>query len=154
MAGEISLTDDQLAQFEYDPLTGEVLYLVTGRPFCGQANNGSWVKVHRLAWRLQTGEWPEGVIDHINGDPTDNRFENLRDVPQRLNSRNQKKHSRNTSGQTGVYWRRDVARWQARISTDEGQKSLGYFDTFEEAVETRKTAERENEYHINHGEQR
>ena len=65
MTGENSLTD--FSMFEYDPLTGVVIYLTTGRPFCGQVA-GHWIKVHRLAWKLYTGEWPKGVIDHKNGD--------------------------------------------------------------------------------------
>lgn len=35
-------------------------------------------KVHRLIYWLHTGEWPAGHVDHINGNPLDNRIENLR----------------------------------------------------------------------------
>ena len=40
---------------------------------------------HRVAWAICKGEWPSGVIDHINGDTSDNRIENLRDVSQSEN---------------------------------------------------------------------
>jgi hypothetical protein len=50
--------------------------------------NRKQIFVHRLAWFLVYGEWPIGVIDHINRDPLDNRIENLRDVDSRANSHN------------------------------------------------------------------
>ena len=44
--------------------------------------------VHRIVWLLNTGEWPKNTIDHINRDPLDNRFENLRDCTQAENNLN------------------------------------------------------------------
>jgi hypothetical protein len=43
---------------------------------------------HRLAWLYVTGAWPRGQIDHINGDRSDNRWANLRDVTPSENARN------------------------------------------------------------------
>lgn len=42
----------------------------------------------RLCWLVHTGNWPEHTVDHINRDPFDNRFCNLRDVSQELNNFN------------------------------------------------------------------
>lgn len=61
------------------------------------------LKVHRVVWAIVKGEWPNGVIDHINGITTDNRIENLRDVDHRTNIENQKKARKdNKIGLLGV----------------------------------------------------
>lgn len=49
---------------------------------------------HRLVWLYHYGVWPAGVIDHVNGDKTDNRIDNIRDVSQRTNLENQAKYKR------------------------------------------------------------
>lgn len=45
---------------------------------------------HRAAWAIHYGEWPTGAVDHINGDTSDNRIFNLRDVSRSENARNAK----------------------------------------------------------------
>jgi hypothetical protein len=62
-------------------------YLQTN--FCGLRI----VRVHRLAWLIKTGKWPDLVIDHINGDKTDNRWCNIRNVSRAVNSQNRTKKS-------------------------------------------------------------
>jgi len=51
----------------------------------------------RLAWFYVTGKWPKYSIDHINGDPADDRWKNLRDIPQKLNMQNRRVPCRNSS---------------------------------------------------------
>lgn len=104
---------------------------------------------HRAAWALYHGAWPEGVIDHINGNPADNRIVNLRDVPQATNMRNQNERNTNTSGVTGVvpYW----SKWKAQITVDGRNINLGHFRTRDEAIVARKAAERRHGFHPNHG---
>lgn len=58
-------------------------------------------KCHRLAWLYTYGCWPDN-IDHINGNRSDNRIENIRSVSAHENTKNQKIRSDNTSGFTGV----------------------------------------------------
>ena len=38
------------------------------------------VYLHHAVWAVCKGRWPEQQIDHVNGDVTDNRIENLREV--------------------------------------------------------------------------
>jgi hypothetical protein len=85
---------------------------------CGRRYDGSYiyyrglgfkldgvdVKVsgHRAAWLFHYGKWPAMDLDHINGNKLDNRINNLREVTQQKNSRNQLRSTRNTSGFPGV----------------------------------------------------
>jgi hypothetical protein len=58
---------------------------------------------HRLAWALHVGNWPGGMLDHINGNPYDNRIVNLRPASHRLNQQNQRRaNRRNKCGYLGV----------------------------------------------------
>jgi len=91
------------------------------------------LKAHRVAWAIVYGAWPEGVIDHINGDPSDNRIANLRDVTHAVNMRNSAPRSDNKSGYAGVRWCRRSQRWIATLN-------IGQFKTKAEAVAARDAA--------------
>lgn len=72
-------------------------------------------------------------IDHINLDPLDNRRCNLRLATNSQNNMNTRKRRDNTSGFKGVYWHSHSRKWHARITKKGVTKSLGYFNTPEEA---------------------
>lgn len=75
---------------------------------------GERLTAHRIAWAVFYGVWPTNNIDHINGDPSDNRIENLRDVSQRENIQNlYRAKSNNKLGLLGVM--RDKKNFAARI---------------------------------------
>lgn len=89
---------------------------------------------HRLAWLYVHGEWPSGVIDHINGDRADNRIVNLRDVPQSTNQQNQRNaHSINKTGLLGVTFHKSRGKFQAQIGRGKDHIYLELFLTAEEA---------------------
>lgn len=50
--------------------------------------NQKMVWAHRAAIALAIGEWPEGEVDHINRDKSDNRISNLRVVTHQQNAMN------------------------------------------------------------------
>lgn len=106
---------------------------------------------HRLIWLLERGSWPDQQIDHIDGDPSNNRIGNLRAASNRENARNQKIRSTNKSGTMGVYWDKRSGKWCAQISIVGARRHLGHFADLSEAVAARKLAEAENGYHANHG---
>lgn len=106
---------------------------------------------HRVAYALFYGSTPDGFIDHINGDTSDNRIENLRVVDQSGNSRNARLYSSNTSGTHGVIWDSSRKRWDVRIGIKGRQTRIGRFKTKEEAIAARKRAESDFGFHPNHG---
>ncbi len=67
---------------------------------------GKKLAAHRVVWELVTGEpIPPGLeIDHIDGDSTNNRFDNLRLVTHAHNCRNCRRRRANTAGSKGVYF--------------------------------------------------
>lgn len=106
---------------------------------------------HRVAWAMYHGEWPSGQIDHINGDRSDNRIQNLRVVDTAENARNTKRFRTNTSGVTGVHWASKARRWCARIMVNQVSLDCGSYVNFEDAVAARKEAEKQYGFHPNHG---
>lgn len=132
--------------FSYDPLTGIVSYRSTGKVpgYVKKANGGleylvtyvrsKQVYVHRIAWVIMTGSWPSNNIDHINGRGLDNRWLNLRDVPQTINMHNVAGLMKtNTSGIRGVYFRKDKQAWESAIRWQGKRRFLGLFATKEAA---------------------
>lgn len=89
---------------------------------------------HRLAWLLTYGKWPDNDIDHIDGNPGNNRLVNLRYVTHQENMHNQQKpRISSTSGFLGVSWYKTTQKWLACIRLDSKAKHIGYYDTAEEA---------------------
>lgn len=131
----------------YDPQIGEFRWKISpnGRMKAGAIAgktskgyrqigvDGRLYAAHRLAWLYQTGKWPVDLIDHINCDPGDNRFCNLREASRSENARNSKLNARNTSGFKGVTWEKNAKRWMAQIQVNCKNNNLGLFDTPEEA---------------------
>ncbi len=98
---------------------------------------------HRVAWFFMTGEWPPHMIDHISGDPADNRFANLREASRSQNMMNMALPPTNTSGVKGVSWFKGTKKWEAHITKDRNRRHLGYFKDFDAAVAARRAAEQE-----------
>lgn len=94
--------------------------------------NGHPVQVHRVL----LGPCPPGTrwqIDHKNGNPLDNRKENLRWATPRENTANTRAKSK--SGYKGVTWEKKMKKWLAKVRTSNSKRIvLGYFDTPEEAA--------------------
>jgi hypothetical protein len=102
------------------------------------------LKAHRIIWCLRNGRWPlPGMeIDHRDGNRSNNRDGNLREVPGRGNCQNSALRSDSTSGHTGVNWAAYTNRWRARISHKGKTYCLGYFDSKDAAISARLDAKR------------
>ena len=87
--------------------------------------------VHRVAWLLHHGSWPMGDIDHIDGNPSNNRIENLRPATKAENAYNRKISKNNTSGAKGVRWNKANKTWMVSIGVNGKIKYIGSFKDFE-----------------------
>lgn len=100
--------------------------------FCGKQ-----YLTHRVAWLLHHGTWPVGDIDHIDGNPLNNKLNNLRDVPHSVNLQNRKSATvKNKTGFLGVVKRKN--KYAAHIHKNGKQIYLGLFETAEKAHQVYK----------------
>lgn len=113
--------------------------------------NKSSFRAHRLAWLYVFGMWPEQHIDHINGDKSDNRIENLREVSNSENMMNQGISVRNKSGHLGITWSESRKRWCVGLKVDGKSKNVGRFLSLFDAISARDRAYAEFGFHPNHG---
>lgn len=143
------LTAERLREaLHYDPETGVFTRRASpyrpdleGKIAGNKRTDGYWAVVldrnvhfgHRLAWLYMLGVWPTKQVDHINGVRDDNRFANLREATNSENQQNRKTNVGRSESSRGTRHRKKEGRWAAVIDVDGQRKSLGYFDTQEEA---------------------
>lgn len=137
------LRSDLMQRLAFDANTGRFSWRVAPAKrfkvgqIAGSINQGGYVVIrcmgalyhaHRLAWLFERGQWPAGDIDHINGDRSDNRTANLRDVTRSVNQQNLKRARKdNGTGLLGV--KRARKGFEARINVDGSYLHIGTFDT-------------------------
>lgn len=101
------------------------------------------IPAHRFIWEMTYGVIPDGyVVDHIDGNPLNNDILNLRAVTVSENTRNRKKHCKNSSGVTGVSFKANG--FEARVVINDksifkryGCRKYGYEEAFRLACEWR-----------------
>lgn len=139
-------------RFSYDPETGGITRRVypgmrkndaaryNGKP-AGYINDRGYIQIgigrrlvlaHRVIWKMVTNEEPPPEIDHKDGDPSNNRFANLRPATHQQNIQNKARWGRKGLP-LGVYRMRKG--FQAKIRIDGVNTSLGTYKTPEEAAE-------------------
>lgn len=144
--------------FECDFLTGKIFWKKSPKydvPIGAEAGNstdngyrivsfdGRKERAHRVVWALFHGEWTAHEIDHINGVRDDNRPNNLRRVTRAQNCQNAGLRSDNTSGHTGVYFRKDTGKYFAKIQIDRKSISLGTYQSIDDAIAARQAAKKQ-----------
>jgi len=151
------LVDDVLAAFSYDPDTGmlrrktrpsnrvhlgDLVGTMDRQGYLRACFQRKTVRVHRLAWVCFYGKWPDGEIDHIDGNRSNNRITNLRDVSRSVNAENLLKGHRDKkfNAPLGVSWAK--GKWYAYINTGGRRINLGHFETVEVAQKTYLDAKR------------
>lgn len=123
----------------------------TDRGYFWGAVNGKQLAAHRVCACLYFGVWPQGDVDHINGDTADNRKSNLRVVSKSENQRNQKLSKASTTGFGGVSFYKKTGRYRAQVKVAGRSIHLGEFDTAEEAAAARRAFNAENAFTARHG---
>lgn len=129
----------------YDPETGVFTWLcdrsdkVKAGDIAGGSNLSNGYKrlcvnykiylQHRLAFLYMEGEMPKNLVDHINGNRSDNRWCNLRHADNFGNAQNSAIRRDNTSGHAGIWKPKNRNKWVVQIRN----KHVGYCNSFEEA---------------------
>lgn len=135
------------ALLDYDPETGVFRWRERRGPVrpgdvAGTPQQKGYIKInvrrnvmwaHRLAWLYVHGEWPKGMLDHVDGNPANNAIANLRVCCSSKNTANSKRRYDNTTGFKGVFYRKDTGKFAAYLTVNYRRLSLGCFSTAEEA---------------------
>lgn len=141
---------DIAAVFRISPETGDVVWVedrvgAGGRIMARAGDVAGWrsngrqvIQIggirlfgHRIAWRLHYGAWPDGIVDHIDLNPANNRIENLRIATESQNRANTRPRAR--CGFKGVTTNKHASGFVAQITVDGKNKYLGRFRTPEQA---------------------
>ena len=93
---------------------------------------GKTYLIHRIIFLMHYGYLPK-CIDHIDGNPLNNKIENLRAVTLSQNQYNRKIAKHNTSGIKGVYWHKRSQKWMARCNLDKKCFYLGSYKNLDDA---------------------
>ena len=153
---DISLTKEEelpfaraIALFRYDDRTGKLFWRTSRRRIKAGDEAGSIASSHgyrvvslkqrtylqhRITWLLYYGEWPKGMLDHINLDKLDNRISNLRIADHQQNNANRTAMKR--SGAAGSLKGASLTKrgvWRASIKVSGKTKNLGDYRTEMEA---------------------
>lgn len=98
--------------------------------------NGRLVYLHRFIWQFVNGSIPDDMqIDHIDGDKSNNKLDNLRLVTKSQNMQNQhRSHRRSKTGVKGVWFDNSRNHYVASISVNKTRIKLGSFSSIDDAA--------------------
>lgn len=145
----MSISKERLKEvLKYDPSTGLFVWIKrTGSRSTPGKQAGSYTYgyiqimidkklyfAHRLAFLYMDGALPpdDKCVDHINGNPKDNRWDNLRIVTQFINQQNRHKARKSARSKVlGANWCEARGVWRSAITVNGLRKELGSFETAE-----------------------
>lgn len=143
--------------FSYEPETGLFKRLVgrkgvSAGAIAGTKTLNGYISIgigkhkyyaHRLAWLWHHGVMPDFLIDHANGDKSDNRIDNLREADKSKNASNSRFHAKNKSGHKNVCWHKSMKKWHVQIRAAGKKYNLGFYSSLDEAAEVARSARSE-----------
>ena len=151
------LTQEMLHKIlHYNPDTGDFTWLVnrgcnvTKGYIAGTTMPSGYKKLHidkipyllhRLAFLYMEGYIPELCVDHIDNNPSNNKWDNLREASKSCNAINSKINNRNTSGIVGITFDKSRNKWKVMLTLNKKSIYQARFNTFDEAVIARWKAE-------------
>lgn len=96
------------------------------------------IPMHRFLMGLDKGDAMH--VDHINGNPLDNRRANLRLCTASENACNRRRYRDSKSGYKGVTWSKAANKWKAQIRIQGRLIYLGVYAAAEDAFDAYKVA--------------
>jgi len=94
---------------------------------------GKLYRASRVIYIMHNGLF-DGEIDHIDGNPKNDRIENLRVATSSQNKRNTKTRKDNSSGVKGVSWSCVFSKWNAKLNVNGRTVYSRYFHLKEDAI--------------------
>ena len=137
----------------YDPITGIFIRKSSGKVIGSNTAQGylafhllgKTLLAHRVVFFLETGEFPKGQVDHIDGNKHNNKRDNLRIVTSQQNKFNRKPNQNRIGLQKNVYWMPKLNRYRVKMKINGQTKHFGYFNDHQEAIA--KAIEVQEKYH-------
>ena len=118
-------------------LKGKPAGCLDGRGYLQTKIKNVLYKNHRLIFMMQHGYVP-GIIDHVDGNPLNNKIANLRPATISQNAMNAKVYCTNKSGVQNVSWHKKAKKWEVKLQIKGKRIHFGAFDDIELAVAVAK----------------
>jgi hypothetical protein len=109
---------------------GDIVGTLDGHGYLQFRINNRLYRLHRVVFLWHHGYLPQ-CVDHIDGNPLNNRIENLRAATKLENNRNTTVRKDNKAGVKNVYWSKSASRWVVHIRVEGKLKHIGLFDDIE-----------------------
>lgn len=93
---------------------------------------------HRLIWAVYYNKWPDGFLDHVDGNKSNNCINNLRLATRFQNGYNIGPKKISQSGYKNVQWDKDTNKWRVRVRVDGVRHHVGRFEKIDDAINSAK----------------
>jgi hypothetical protein len=94
---------------------------------------GKKYPAHHIIWLIETGSLPKKILDHIDGNPLNNHFSNLREASVKQNNENRKAQRNNKTGYKGVSFNKRLQKYVAQIQHNYRAIYIGIYKTADDA---------------------